>query len=183
MSGKLGSFSLIVLAVLIASPAVNAQVESGLHARPRITQSVDDMNRVVLEGNTHPEARPANDRGAVANDFAMEHMLLQLKRSPEQEQAVQQFIDELQVKSSPNFHHWVTAQEFGERFGLAQPDLDAVTRWLESHGFRVNVVYRNGMLIDFSGTAAQVRRAFQTEIHRLEVKGESHVGNISDPRI
>src|SRR5713226_3335726 len=183
MSGKLGSFSLIVLAVLIASSAVNAQVESGLHARPRITQSVDDMNRVVLEGNTHPEARPANDRGAVANDFAMEHMLLQLKRSPEQEQAVQQFIDELQTKGSPNFHQWLTAQEFGERFGLAKPDLDAVTGWLESQGFRVNVVYPSGMLIDFSGTAAQVRKAFQTEIHHLEVKGERHVGNISDPRI
>src|SRR6267378_4018125 len=39
------------------------------------------------------------------------------------------------------------------------------------------------MLIDFSGTAAQVRKAFQTEIHHLEVKGERHVGNIGDPRI
>src|SRR6266849_4832802 len=183
MVRKWGSLSLVVLAVLIAAPAVNAQVESGLHARPRITQSVDDMNRVVLEGSTHPEARPANDRGAVANDFAMEHMLLQLKRSPEQEQAVQQFIDELQTKGSPNFHRWLTAEEFGERFGLAKPDLDAVSGWLESHGFRVNVVYPSGMLIDFSGTAAQVHNAFQTEIHHLEVKGERHVGNMSDPRI
>jgi regulation of enolase protein 1 (concanavalin A-like superfamily) len=183
MVRKLGSFSLVVFAVLTAVSSVNAQVESGQHARPRITQSVDDMNRVPLEGNTHPEARPANDRGVVANDFAMEHMLLQLKRSPQQEQAVQQFIDELQTKGSPNYHHWLTAQEFGERFGPAKPDLDAVSGWLESHGFRVNVVYPSGMLIDFSGTAAQVRGAFQTEIHHLQVKGEKHIGNISDPRI
>ena len=183
MVRKVGSFSLVVFAVLTAVSFVNAQVESGLHARPRITQSVDDMNRVSLEGNTHPEARPANDRGVLANDFAMEHMLLQLKRSPQQEQAVQQFIDELQTKGSPNYHHWLTAQEFGERFGPAKPDLDAVSGWLESHGFRVNVVYPSGMLIDFSGTAAQVRGAFQTEIHHLQVKGEKHIGNISDPRI
>src|SRR6266852_2571047 len=183
MVRKWGSLSLVVLAVLIAAPAVNAQVESGLHARPRITQSVDDMNRVVLEGSTHPEARLANDRGAVANNFAMEHMLLQLKRSPEQEQALQQFLDELHTQGSPNFQHWLTAEEFGDRFGLAKPDLDAVTRWLQSHGFRVNVVYPSGMLIDFSGTAAQVRKAFQTEIHHLDVKGEKHVGNIGDPRI
>src|SRR5207245_4003042 len=39
------------------------------------------------------------------------------------------------------------------------------------------------MLIDFSGTVAQVRAAFQTEIHHLVVKGEKHVGNIGDPRI
>src|SRR6266481_9107695 len=183
MLRKLGSFSLVVLGVLMAAPAVQAQVESGVQARPRITQSIDETNRVALAGNTHPEARAANDRGAVANNFAMEHILLQLKRSPEQEQAVQQFIDGLNTKGSPNFHQWLTAQEFGERFGLAKPDLEAVTSWLESQGFRVNVVYPSGILIDFSGTAAQVRKAFQTEIHHLEVKGERHVGNISDPRI
>jgi len=140
MLGKLGSFSLVVLAVLMTAPAVQAQVESGVRARPRIVQSIDETNRVALEGNTHPKANPANDRGAVANDFPMEHMLLQLKRSPEQEQALQQFIDGLNTRGSPNFHHWLTAQEFGERFGLARPDLEAVTSWLESHGFRVNVV-------------------------------------------
>jgi hypothetical protein len=183
MVRKLGSFSLVVFAVLLAEPAVSAQVESGLHARPRIAQSINEMDRVALQGNTHPEARLANDRGTVANDFAMEHMLLQLKRAPEQEAALQQFLDELHTKDSPNFHHWLTAQEFGERFGLAKPDLDTITAWLESHGFRVNVVYPNGMLIDFSGSGAQVRKAFQTEIHYLNVKGEEHVGNISDPRI
>src|SRR6267154_4657947 len=183
MVRKWGSFSLVVLAILSAASAVRAQVESGLRARPRITQSINEMDRVALTGNTHPEARLANDRGVVAKDFPMEHMLLQLKRSPEQEKALQQFIDELHTKGSPNFHHWLTAQEFGERFGLAKPDLDEITAWLQSHGFRVNVVYPSGMLIDFSGTAAQVRKGFQTEIHYLEVKGEKHVGNISDPRI
>src|SRR5229473_751674 len=183
MVRKWGSFSLVVLAILFAEPTVRAQVESGLHARPRITQSTNEMDRVALTGNTHPEASLANDRGPVANNFPMEHMLLQLKRSPEQEKALQQFIDELHTKGSANFHHWLTAQEFGERFGLAKPDLDAITAWLQSHGFRVNVVYPSGMLIDFSGTAAQVRTALQTEIHYLDVKGERHVGNITDPRI
>src|SRR5712691_3497254 len=183
MVRKLGSLSFAVLAVLFAESAVNAQVESGWHARPRITQGISEMNRVALQGNIRPEARLANDRGPVASNFVMDHMLLQLKRSPEQEAALQQFIDELHTKDSPNFHHWLTAQEFGERFGLAKSDLDTVTAWLESHGLRVNVVYPSGMLIDFSGTAAQVRKAFQTEIHYLDVKGEKHVGNISDPRI
>src|SRR5467141_1788809 len=183
MVRKWGSFSLVVLAILFAGPVVHAQIDSGLHARPRITQSINEMDRVALTGNTHPEASLANDRGPVANNFPMDHMLLQLKRSPEQEKALQQFIDELHTKGSPNFHHWLSAQEFGERFGLAKPDLDAITAWLQSHGFRVNVVYPSGMLIDFSGTAAQVRTALQTEIHYLDVKGEKHVGNISDPRI
>lgn len=183
MLRKLGFFSIVVVVVLTIGRTVCAQNESGLHGRSRITQAVDETNRVVLAGNTRSEAQAANDRGAVANDFAMEHMLLQLKRSPEQELALQRFIDELHTQGSPNFHRWLTAQEFGERFGLAQAELEAVTNWLESHGFRVNVVYPSGMLIDFSGTAAQVNLAFWTEIHHLEVKGERHISNVSDPRI
>ncbi|HEX8836205.1 MAG TPA: S53 family peptidase, partial [Candidatus Acidoferrum sp.] len=180
---KLGFFAAVVLASLAAVSAGFAQQGPGPRPRPRITQSVDEASRVPLHGNTRPEATPANDRGAVADDFPLEHMLLQLKHSPEQEQALQQFIDELHNQDSPNFHHWLTAREFGEKFGVAKSDLDTLVAWLESDGFRVNVVYPSGMLIDFSGTAAQVRKAFQTEIHRLEVHGERYVGNLSDPRI
>jgi len=193
MFRKTGFLAVAVLVALTAAPSVFSQTKSGAQTRPqttqaqitqaRITQAIDETNRVALRGNTRPEVVLANDRGAVANDFAMEHMLLQLKRSPVQEKALQQFLDGLHTAGSPNFHHWLTAQEFGERFGVAKSDLDAVTSWLESHGFRINVVYPSGMLIDVSGTAAQVRQAFQTEIHHLVVNGEKHVGNISDPQI
>jgi regulation of enolase protein 1 (concanavalin A-like superfamily) len=176
-------FPIIVVAFLLPLRSICAQVASEWQNRPRITQSFDETKRIQLFGNTRPEARPENDRGAVADSLPLEHLLLQLKRSPEQEQALQQFLDELHTPGSPNFHHWITAQEFGARFGVAQQDLDALTRWLESRGFQVNVVYPNGMLIDFSGTAAQVRQAFQTEIHHLEVRGERHIGNMSDPSI
>src|SRR5713226_4828867 len=172
--------SVVVAALFLNVPSATAQVESGRYAHPRITQAIDDANRVVLAGNLRPEASLANDRGAVPDAFPLEDMLLQLKRSPAQEQALQQFIDELHTQGSPNFHHWITAQEFGDRLGLAQPDLDAVTAWLQSHGFQVNVVYPSGMLIDFSGTAGQVRRAFQTEIHHLQVRGETHIANMRD---
>ncbi len=148
-----------------------------------ITQNPDESKLVMLAGNTRPEAKKQNDRGLVADNLAMEHMMLQLKRSPEQERELRQLIDELQDSSSPNFHHWLRSKEFGERFGLAKQDLDTITRWLESQGFTVNVVYENGVLIDFSGTAGQVREAFHTEIHNLDVKGEKHIANMSDPRI
>jgi subtilase family serine protease len=148
-----------------------------------IAQSVDESKLVALTGNTRPEAKRQNDRGVVADSYPMEHMLLQLKRSPEQERELEKYIDDIQDKSSPNFHRWLTAKEFGERFGSAQPDLDAITRWLQSHGFKINLVYENGLLIDFSGTAGQVRAAFHTEIHHLDVKGTKHIANMSDPRI
>ena len=148
-----------------------------------ITQNVDESTLVTLGGNTRPEAQAKYDRGLVASDMAMDHMLLQLRRSPEQERELQQLIDELTDKSSPNFHRWLTAKEYGERFGVAEQDRDTIKRWLQSHGLKVNVDYTNGILMDISGTAGQVREAFHTEIHHLEVKGVKHIANMSDPQI
>ena len=113
----------------------------------------------------------------------MEHLLLQLRRAPEQEAALQQYLDEVQDPTSVNFHKWLTADQFGQEFGVAQQDLDTITRWLESHGFSVNLVYPNRMVIDFSGTVGHVRDAFHTEIHNLEVRGEKHIANMRDPQI
>ncbi len=177
------NFSTLVLSTLIFFLLIGpmAQAQDG---RPvLITQNVDESKLVTLAGNTRPEANKQNDRGLVADNLSMEHMLLQLRRSSEQERELEKFIDELHESSSPNFHQWITAKEFGERFGLAAQDLAVITRWLESHGFKVNVVYENGLLIDFSGTAGQVRDAFHTEIHNLNVKGVKHIANMSDPRI
>ncbi|MGB0117729.1 MAG: Ig-like domain repeat protein, partial [Terriglobales bacterium] len=149
----------------------------------RITQQIDENNLVKLAGNTRPEANFRNDRGAVSDGFAIEHMFLQLQRSPAKEQELDKLIDELNDKTSPNFHHWLTAEKFGQRFGVAQKDIDTITSWLQSHGFRVNRVYPSRMLIDFSGTAGQIQGAFHTEIHQLEVNGEQHISNMSDPQI
>ena len=148
-----------------------------------ITQAVDERNLAVLRGNTRPEAIAQNDRGAVADGLPMDHLLLQLRRAPEQESALQRYLDEVQDPTSANFHKWLTAEQFGQQFGAAQQDLDTITRWLESHGFSVNLVYPNRMVIDFSGTAGQVRGAFHTEIHNLEVRGEKHIANMRDPQI
>ncbi|MGA2966194.1 MAG: protease pro-enzyme activation domain-containing protein [Terriglobales bacterium] len=172
---------LAVLASLFLLVVPTAHADSSQPAV--ITQSIDESKLTTLGGNTRPEANKQNDRGLVADSLAMEHMLLQLKRSPQQERELKQFIDELQTPSSPNFHHWLTAKQFGKRFGLATQDLNTITRWIESHGLKVNVVYENGLLIDFSGTAGQVRGAFHAEIHELDVKGVKHIANMSDPKI
>ncbi len=172
---------LVVLASLYFLAAPAARAESVVPVL--ITQNLDESKLVTLGGNTRPEAKAKNDRGPVADDLLLEHMLLLLKRSPEQERELEKLIDELHDSSSPQFHRWLTAKEFGERFGLAKQDRDTIKNWLQSHGLKVNVDYTGGQFIDFSGTAGQVRQAFHSQIHNLSVKGEKHIANMSDPRI
>jgi len=148
-----------------------------------LTGPIDERALATLEGNTRPEANAANDRGAVAADMRLDHMILQLRRSPAQEAAVERFADSLQDPASPNYHRWLSADEFGARFGASAADLDSIEGWLAAHGLTVNSVYPSGMEIDFSGTAGQVEAAFHTEIHHLDVGGVAHIANMSDPRI
>jgi subtilase family serine protease len=113
----------------------------------------------------------------------MDHMLMQLKRPLLEERTMEIFIDSLHDPKSPNYHHWLTAEQFGERFGASQSEIQEVTTWLESSGFTVNGVYPSGMTIDFSGTAGQIQATFHTSIHQLSVKGQAHIANMSDPEV
>jgi len=151
-----------------------------LSAQSRI---VDEADLVTLSHNTRPEATPANDRGRVADNFALDHMLLQLKRPAERETALQNFIQQLHDSTSPNFHQWLTPAQFAQSYGVAEADVDTVRGWLTSHGFTVNGAQATGLTIDFSGTAGMIREAFHTEIHNLEVNGVAHFANMSDPQI
>ena len=170
------AFGVCVLVVL-------SSVSAAAQATPRITQPVDGESFIALPGHTHPLARPADDRGAAPDSLPMKRMLLVLQRAPEQETALRQLLDDQQVQSSLNYHQWLTPEQFGQQFGPADADLQAVTHWLTSQGFQVDRVAAGRTVIEFSGTAGLVRQALHTEIHRFMVDGQEHWANVSDPQI
>jgi pseudomonalisin len=171
-------------AVLVLAPSlVAAQYSQDSAVRARITRPVNGSRFKVLGNTIHPQVRGARDLGRVDGLAPMEQMLLVLKASPEQEAALDQLLDEQHDPASPNFHRWLTPQEFGQRFGVAQDDLAAIASWLRSQGFAVQETPGTGAgrrIIAFSGVADQVERAFHTEMHQYEVEGRRHVANATD---
>ncbi len=150
---------------------------------PLIVQAVDETKLTVLRGNTHPLARTAFDHGPVAGNLPLSRMLLLLQRSRQQETALESLLQQQQDKSSPNYHSWLAPLQFGEQFGPAEQDIQTITSWLASEGFVVNHVSNGRVVIEFSGTALQVKNAFHTEIHEYDVNGQIHYANSSDPEI
>jgi hypothetical protein len=115
-------------------------------------------------------------------------MLLVLQRSPSQEAALEQLLDQQQDHSSPNYHQWLTPQQFGQQFGPSDQDIQTITTWLQSHGFQVAPISNGRTIVEFSGTAAQVQEAFHTAIHKYSVPNatgalEDHWANSTDPAI
>jgi hypothetical protein len=151
--------------------------------QPLVTARVDEAHLVTLKGNVPPAANARFDAGRVSPNMALGHMQLQLKRSPAQESEVKSHIDELHNPKSPNFHKWMTAAEFGERFGASEQDVQQVSDWLRSHGLQVESVNSAHNALQFSGNVAQVEEAFHTEIHSLNVNGVQHISNMSEPSI
>lgn len=172
-----------VVVLLICGFLVLTSQSTGRRATPLIHERVDENKLVTLAGNTRSEATAQNDLGEAADSLQLNHMMLQLKRSPERELVAAQFVAELYDPKSANFHKWITAAEFGKNFGVAEADIQAITAWLQSHGFTVHSATQSGMVIDFSGSAGQVRRAFHTSIHNLDVAGVRHIANFGDPQI
>jgi subtilase family serine protease len=168
---------------LAAAIGLVAILPLGAQTRTQITEPIDDFKLVTLRGNTHPLATAANDRGALPDATPMNDVWLLLKRPPDRDKAFVQLLDEQQNPQSPNYHKWLTTKQMGDQFGPSPADIQTVKQWLEAAGFKVNQIAPHGTLIDFSGTAAQIRQAFHTEIHYIEVNGERHYANMSDPQI
>jgi subtilase family serine protease len=178
----LSAACLLISLALPASAFAFTQAEPPNPA-PRIVTNIDEANLVTLKGNTHPAALPKFDQGAVSDSLPMQHMILVLQRSPEQEQALEKLLDEQQNPKSANYHKWLTAEELGKNYGPSAADISTVTNWLKYHGFLVNGVSKSGLSIDVSGTAGQIRDTFHTAIHTFDVAGNRHIANVSDPKI
>src|SRR6266852_4371495 len=144
--------ALSCLQVGAQTPAAQSGADQKNRVAARVTETVDDTNRMVLRENVRPQARAEFDTGVVA--------------------------DAQPAKNSPNYHAWLTPDEFGKKFGPADADVQVVTDWLTLHGFQVSKVSKGRTVIEFSGNVGQVRSAFGTEIHKYNVKGEEHFANV-----
>lgn len=145
-----------------------------------INAPVDNQVRVRIPKSTHPKAKPQYDAGPLDGETTLERMLLVLGTTADREHQARTFVDSQQTKGSPDYHHWLTPEEFGRRFGPSQQDIQIVTDWLQQQGFSITSVAKSGGWIEFSGPSAQVETAFQTQMRHYQVDGELHTANATD---
>jgi uncharacterized protein (TIGR03437 family) len=145
--------------------------------------SLAQPSRTLLTGHIHPLARPENDRGRVSPALQLSYVTLMLAQSASQQASLDQLLSEQQTPGSPNYHRWITPEEYGQRFGASQADVDRLTTWLRGQGLDIAAVARGRNWIAVNGAAAQVESAFQTEIHEYVSNGETHFANATEPSV
>jgi hypothetical protein len=149
----------------------------------RIVNPIDEKQMVMLGGTVHPMANAKNDRGAAPDSTPLQRVHLMLKRSASQQAALDQMMSQLHTPGHPNYHKWLTPDQFGKQFGPSDQDIATVETWLAGHGFSVTGALPGKQVIEFSGNVGQFRGAFHAQIHKYQVNGESHFANANVPQI
>ena len=155
-------FSTLLAAVLISAVLIPAAAQA---PAPRIAGELSTSDHAALPNSANPRAQAQYNTGRLARNTPLEAMSITFSRTQAQEAALKTLIASQQNPASPQYHKWLTADQFAARFGLSDADIAKVQSWLEQQGFAVTTVSRGKDMIRFSGTAAQAEQAFSTELH------------------
>ncbi len=93
------------------------------------------------------------------------------------------FLKELQDKHSPNFHKWLTPDEWNARFAPSAEDEQAVVDWAQSQHLTVIGRYPNRLIVNVEGTVDAIQKAFNISINKYQVDSEVEFSNDRDPQI
>ena len=179
-SARLGAATLTVFLIGCSVFFLAASGSTRNASRDRIMYSVDSSRTAPVRGSAHPLARAQFDQGRVSPEHQLSGVALTFQLSASQQADLQELLREQQDRSSPNYHRWLTPEQYAARFGMTSNDLSKVSSWLQSQGLMVNGVSRSRNEISFSGSVGQVEYALRTELHRYSINGEQHMANSSD---
>lgn len=149
----------------------------------RITGRIDNDRRMTLRGQVNPRALAASDEGRAEASLVLPNITLVLRPSDAQQADLDQFLAAQQNPKSADYHNWLTPEQYADRFGVSQDDIDQMKTWFEAQNLSVVSVARARNAISVSGQAAAVEQAFGTKIHRYREYGELHFANSTDPTI
>ena len=134
--------------------------------------------RVTIPGNVAPALQDATYMNH-SDPNAVLTIVVGLKRHNEAE--FTDLLDRLYDADSPDYHRWITPTDFLAKFSPSQVDVDAVRQHLESHGLTVNRVSDNRVLVQATGTVAQIEEAFAININVYQLGAETHFSNDRSP--
>jgi hypothetical protein len=149
---------------------------------PVLAQTSSSTQEGSLTLANHMPAKVLNGTATLVGHYNPAQMLrLALAVQVPNMAGEEQFIKQLMTKGSPNFHKFLTADEWNTRFGPAVEDEQKVVDWAQSQGLTVTNRYANRLLVDVEGSAGVIEKAFGVTINNYQVGNEVDFSNDRDP--
>jgi uncharacterized repeat protein (TIGR03803 family) len=89
-------------------------------------------------------------------------------------------LDEIYEPSSPNYHRYLTPEEFAKRFGPSEVDYAALINFANAHKLAIIDKHPNRTLLDVRGSVADIEKAFHINIRVFQHPHESRTFRAPD---
>ena len=76
------------------------------------------------------------------------------------QEALTNLLQRIYDPTSPEYHHYLLPEQFMEMFGPTEQDYQAVIAFAKLNGLTVTGTHPNRMLVDVSGSVAEIERTF-----------------------
>ena len=174
--------STLITLLLLASLLVSGQ-QSAAAPLPVSTTAFTSIsaipNNITLHGSLVSMTRVAHKRGALLNRILTLNIVLKFRSGTDPEAYVQSLYD----PSSPDYHQFLTPSKFADMFGASAQDYQTLINWLNSEGLKVTKTYADRMVIDLTGKARTVEKAFGVTFSVFQFQNLTFYSNIAEAQI
>lgn len=140
----------------------------------------DANQRLTLSNQTVPLLAHAHLlQAADANQELQLSIGLQLRNSTD----LDSLLNALYDPQSPNYHHYLTPDQFTQLFAPTSDQVQQVITYLQGQGLTVTGVSPNNLLIDATGSVAQVQQSFHVQINHYQLGGHMFYADANPPSI
>ena len=147
---------------------------------PGTAQAAASGGRSVIPGHLIPALKHLKPQKATDGNRQLQLAIsLQLRN----QSALTKLLREQNNPLSPDYHHYLTPQQFTDFFGPTTVGVNKVVAYLRSQGIHVSSVSSNRTLIDASASVATVERAFDTSIADFTLNGRSVYAPTTEPSV
>ena len=126
--------------------------------------------RPVLSAHVPAAAKAAAPVGRLPGDRRLNLAIGLPLRHPD---ALTNLLGQLYDPAHPRYHQYLTPEQFTAQFGPAEQDYQSLMAFARAHGLKVTAVHPNRVVLDVSGSVADLERAFHLTLRTYQHPVES----------
>jgi len=100
-------------------------------------------------------------------------------------EALTNLLQQIYDPASPNYHHFLTPEDFAVKFGPTEQDYQSVINYAKTNGLEVTATHPNRMLVDVRAKVSDIQRAFHVTLrtYRHPTEGREFFAPDTDPSV
>ncbi len=166
--------------VMLGFPSVASPAQASTGGVSAVLATSTTSSRLPV-GHSAVIPRAAHDLGPYLPTAPLKLDFVLVPRNPE---GLQSFISSLYNPTSPLYHHFLPAGEFGPLFGASQSTITTVSGGLEALGLHPGPINSDGLVIPVTTTVGAAERALDITIHNYRLaSGKVAFANTSPPLV